>query len=232
MSCSHGRSVLLLATVLVLSPCSSSRADRGGSDVDTCLECHRPARHGLPMHPMGVRPARSRGLPLEDGRITCLTCHRRHGVTIESTREADFHLRRQPPRLCGSCHVDGQGRWDRPHALYADTIHGGPRLAGWGADDDRGIDPVSMRCLSCHDGSSAPSVDNGRSGGIGTEGGANHPVGMSGGLLAVRADADGAARWVAGRVSCASCHRLYGRPRPHLAEPTSMDRLCQGCHHY
>ncbi|MDQ7005854.1 MAG: cytochrome c3 family protein [Acidobacteriota bacterium] len=231
MPARHGFQPLFFACLVMLSSPAVVPAEVPVRD-EVCLECHLPARHGLSMHPLGVRPTRSGKLPLVDGLVGCSTCHERHGSTLETSVADDFHLRLQPPLLCASCHRGADGRWDRPHALYADTIHGGSRLAGGDGGLAR-FDALSLRCLSCHDGNSAPAAAFTEGPSMG-ETGRSHPIGVAFRRSATAAviDDQGPARWFGGRVGCTSCHRLYGSPSPHLPASSGLDRLCQGCHRY
>jgi predicted CXXCH cytochrome family protein len=65
---------------------------------DLCLECHRD-RRSPNEHKVDI-PARTevKGLPLFDGKITCLTCHDPHANTYGSM------LRMTAGDLCMVCH--------------------------------------------------------------------------------------------------------------------------------
>lgn len=104
------------------------------------------------------------------------------------------------------------------------------------------IDPVSMECISCHDGTIA-KVANHRI----SEGNTNrvksietiigaHPVGMDydkfrGDKKYVTAENLAAdIILIDGKVGCASCHNLLGRNDKYLAVDNSKSSLCFSCH--
>lgn len=66
---------------------------------ELCLECHpdrkSPAEHRVDMMP--TMPVLN--LPLEDGKMTCVTCHDPHGK-----EPFPKMLRARPSKLCGMCH--------------------------------------------------------------------------------------------------------------------------------
>jgi len=63
-----------------------------------CIDCH-PERTAPAEHKVDVVPAvEVRGLPLTDGKITCVTCHDPHRNTFGSL------LRKKQTDLCLSCH--------------------------------------------------------------------------------------------------------------------------------
>ena len=64
-----------------------------------CLDCHRD-RTSPAEHKVDVAPAMPvKGLPLTDGKITCVTCHDPHG-NLNGTM-----LRMRPKELCTVCHT-------------------------------------------------------------------------------------------------------------------------------
>lgn len=207
---------------------------------ETCLECHAELAQRPGTHPLGVpAPARLEGrLPTEGGRIACLTCHVPHGIGVMTAGAApapEAHLRAAPPALCAFCHFDRSGRWDHPHNLYADALHGGTRLAlpivGGGL-----VDPVSERCLACHDGAQAAAAPHT----IRVTGqlGESHPIGVPvrvgwhphGAMRPVEEIESRGVRLFDGRVGCGSCHRLYARRRGLPAAPFERSELCFSCH--
>ncbi len=219
---------LLAAGLLLAQPAVA--ADRS----DFCLECHAMAAGTVAPHPCfvpiaGVVSGNASGLPLDDGKMTCLTCHTGHGPEPDPAGAAKFFLRVDAPGLCGRCHM-ANGQWDRPHAYYADSIHGGARLAL--PAQDPAHDAFSDRCLLCHG-------DGERPAGIPNPGAAilashSHPLawyGERGGTDYARpADVDPAVRFVDGRVSCVTCHRLQGRSEYQLAKSRKRGELCLSCH--
>lgn len=65
----------------------------------TCLKCHPGSKND---HPLGViSRITPEKLPLDNGKITCVTCHEPHGKdTIGTLLRMDFNS------LCLSCHWD------------------------------------------------------------------------------------------------------------------------------
>jgi predicted CXXCH cytochrome family protein len=211
---------------------------------EACDECHeRVSDQLMPGHPIDVPIAgriagRATGLPLARGRITCLTCHTGHGREGHAAADPDFFLRATVPDLCARCHLGPSGLWDQPHAQYADTVHGGPRLAGPAPSGEDGsrpeIDAFSQRCLACHGSlalaanfeSTPPriAVDH------------SHPIGdyslarpTAFGRYRAAEEVTLPARLVNGRVSCASCHRVYSLSRS-IVTGGNRRQLCLSCH--
>ncbi len=225
---------------LALAPLPALASD--GSEL--CVTCHvRAPQSDMPTHPIDV-PVLGRvsgdaaGLPLDAGRVTCLTCHAGHGPAGREAADADFFLRVTVPELCARCHRAASGAWDTPHAQYPDTVHGGPRLAGpapAGLDGtEPEVDDFSKRCLACHGGAELvpdfpgmpPQIEVGHSHPL-IDYGSARPT--RGGVYRAAAEIGPSARLVEGRVSCASCHRVYGSHRA-LTTTESRRALCLGCH--
>lgn len=145
---------------------------------------------------------------------------------------------------CSVCHI--------PHA------DAGPKIGKWeqNARTDvspyRGLGgvpgPLSMRCLSCHDGSTAtdtfvdetvglalsPRERVSRMGDLSR----NHPIGVTypsrrrAYQPASRVTASGRVRLFGGKVECTSCHdphNRYGLPAM-LVMPNDQSQLCYACH--
>jgi len=68
------------------------------SDInELCSGCHQE-RLAAGEHKVGVKsPAKANGLPLADGKMTCITCHDPHS-------QAPSMLRRSGEEVCISCH--------------------------------------------------------------------------------------------------------------------------------
>ncbi|MEW6218287.1 MAG: cytochrome c3 family protein [Thermodesulfobacteriota bacterium] len=75
------------------------------TNITICYTCHKEAKDVL-SHPVNVYPREGMTIPeeyntLEDGRITCNSCHADHGASIE------FRLRKPSKKeLCIGCHKD------------------------------------------------------------------------------------------------------------------------------
>ena len=102
-----------------------------------------------------------------------------------------------------------------------------------------GLDPFSVICLTCHDGSIASGIENGVQGGLdnnGHIGNGNHPIGMSYAgytrrnfyipLGALNNDIV----MVGGKMGCLSCHNPQNPEKFHLARSNGRSRLCLSCH--
>ncbi len=238
---SFGRAAVAGALfALVLAPLPALASD--GSEL--CVTCHvRAPESEMPNHPLDV-PVAGRvsgdasGLPLDGGRVSCLTCHTGHGPEGREAADADFFLRVTVPELCARCHRAASGTWDTAHAQYADTVHGGPRLAGpepAGLDTTAPeLDPFSQRCMACHGGAelvpdfpgTPPHVEVGHSHPL-IHYGSARPT--RGGVYRAAEEIGPSARLVDGRVSCASCHRVYGSHRDRTTTE-SRRQLCLSCH--
>lgn len=65
---------------------------------ELCLDCH-PDRKAPSEHVVDVIPSMDvQSLPLDNGKISCITCHDPHNSYFESM------LRTSPEKLCGICH--------------------------------------------------------------------------------------------------------------------------------
>ncbi|RMF76621.1 MAG: hypothetical protein D6738_00950 [Acidobacteria bacterium] len=209
---------------------------------ESCLECHADHAFDDASHPLGVPAPAQLGdrLPTVRGLVACVTCHRGHAepAPVPDETGGEFMLRARPEVLCAACHREASGRWDRPHALYADTIHGGarPALGGRRVADAGQLDLVSRRCLACHDDTHGAAVPYAvqASGTLGR----SHPIGVMLASLgtpvapAPRAEdlAREGVRLFDGRVGCGSCHRLFSRRPARLAMEMERSRLCLSCH--
>lgn len=211
----------------------------GGPSQD-CLACHAAAKNDLLPHPLDVPvlgrvPGLAEGLPLWNGTLTCLTCHQGHRG---KSGTSPFNLRQAPPDLCGACHRDAEGHWDRGHAPYADTVHGGAHLALFAdtPDLEGPGQPVGDRCLVCHSASPPgkglpappPSINPSIS----------HPMGpyaaAAAGRRGLRRESllPAALRLQEGKVTCATCHRLFGGGHYHMPINGARKETCLGCHSF
>ncbi len=201
----------------------------------SCITCHQ-MDHVL-SHPIGVRPRGSvpLTLPLEEGKVGCITCHdpALHRQTIRS-----YALREgmEGAGLCRQCHGDGAG--SHPHArggfrahLAASTTRSG---AGVG-----GLDSESQTCMSCHDGSLASDAGSHRRFTSMGEGNTEHPVGVAyvgGGKrlsemrLIPTSRLDPRIRLFEGKMGCGSCHSPYSRTPSKLLMSNAGSKLCLSCH--
>lgn len=108
--------------------------------VQTCRGCHPTAD----MHPVGMAPNKikvAQGWPLEDGKVTCATCHAEPAHGGEAAKlSAPWHRGGPYPsvtRFCYACHeAEGYTRTS-PHRPEA------------------GEDPTDSSCSACHSGTPA-----------------------------------------------------------------------------
>jgi len=206
---------------------------------------------GIMNHPVHVLPSALMsvpdGWPLdEEGGITCLTCHMRIPTDVSGfdPRLRDFsHDGGHPEDFCAKCHDSGDGESAASvHWLALGRAHVGAGLES----SDPGVpalDKHSRECLTCHDGVNAIESANASPwhrlrGDFGNEG-KNHPVGME-------YRATGRPSYMSplrpayllpdevplpeGKVSCISCHDLFGDTPYLLTVPIEGSQLCLTCH--
>ena len=190
-------------------------------------------------HPEGIRPPFSipASLPLEDGLLTCVTCHRddaaSHGVS--RARHDGFLRSRAVGRAqCAQCHQRLDGTANRSHAISVGRAHldaaKQPALGAGQPTGDPAIDQESRSCLSCHDGSGAKGL------------GVGHPVGVLYDKpyrgserrrrlsLTPARSLDARVRLPEGQVGCGSCHSPYAGLEKMLVMTNDRGELCKSCH--
>ena len=111
-------SAILQITIMTGAPEGGDRKFHQSKEKKDCLQCHKgngdalkPEMAGICVschktqkekdHRIGI-PAgekRAKNLPLEDGKVTCHTCHDPHGSRFRA------YLRTRPEDLCSSCHI-------------------------------------------------------------------------------------------------------------------------------
>lgn len=203
-----------------------------------CLQCHVPDANFS--HPSQVVPQMTvpASMPLEGGKVTCITCHDNTMAGHASNRRAvkPGPLLRTTENatgaFCNECHTDSRtisrasmhpGAVSRAHERF--TL-GGHALVG--QDDSR-------NCLSCHDGSIATDVSgksmtgarNVASHGTGTSypGGGNAALGLK-----PRPRLEAALRLPADRVACITCHSMYSHEKKLVVKSNANSALCLSCH--
>ena len=190
-------------------------------------------------------------LPLDDGKITCRTCHTAHATGSSVSLANTVFLRMQNDRgqLCNACHADeaaGPKTGSHPlakmdialpksladigahaggdgHQVVCQTCH----AAHGGTDEKllvRGMD-ASQQCLSCHE-QLKPLMWR--------PGAHEHTLDMPVRDQTQRqAIADmGTSLGPDGKLSCLSCHKVHhGTPGQSMLADTLVDsRLCIRCH--
>ncbi len=235
----HG--VIAGALALFLSSASDPLGDPGGPSVEPRLRCE--GCHVFPVeitHPVGVPGLPVEGLPLAEGRIDCLTCHRDPSDDPDHRRSgAGAELRRPLNTLCLACHPAAvQQTGAVGHAMYVGRAHltaVEPKGAAVGLDHE------SRLCLGCHDGSIAPSakvteLTGASAWGAGSDISSAHPVGVDYdpfrrmGALRPDLSLSPGVRLFDDRVGCGSCHSPYAGQEHLLSVEMRGDRLCLSCH--
>lgn len=231
------------------SASGSTLLPSGRSVSQTCADCHTLDQRFS--HPVGVVPlmAVPPELPLENGRITCTTCHdfdaashqlagQRHNSLLRTTRTDGS--------LCAACHNSYDQNRQSMHATSFGRAHidlsGKSRHALSSAD----LDAETRTCLGCHDGTLAPDVGTGGDGIPGTHV-RSHPVGIAyvggkrpgaellisrGGFGQLRPVSmlDSRLRLFNQQVGCGTCHSPYAKEKGLLVMSNDHSRLCLSCH--
>lgn len=201
----------------------------------TCAHCHQN-RAGELSHPLNVIPAMvlPKGMPLAQGRLSCLTCHYAHPDS-EGNRPRTMALLRKPGRgaaFCRNCHRSEKGT----HLIYG-TIH---VVSSRKSRSGGRLDQQSLQCAECHD--RHVSIVS-KAAGTGRwqpfdPSRANHPVGVSyprststhprnyqpAGLLPREI------RLYDGKIGCGTCHNIYSKEKKMLVLDNSGSHLCLSCH--
>lgn len=132
--------------------------------VKNCLACHPSEDH----HPIGMQPKEIKvavGWPLEDGKVTCATCHAEPGCSADRAREAPYLRGGNPAggikEFCYRCHESTSAssrssphpKEGRPAADGSCSVcHAGvpkPNVAP--AEAHLRLEPTKV-CLTCHPG--------------------------------------------------------------------------------
>ncbi len=208
------------------------------ADPQSCSACHR--FEGVHSHPVNIRALEVPGssLPLQDGRLTCLTCH--DAGVDHATGRAPVGVRGgSAAALCVTCHSGGDGGTKAMHAAAIGRAHlshkreTGSRAFG-------GLDAESAMCVSCHDGASAKEAGSHSVRMMSSELLADHPIGVKlmatertrGGdfRIASPGSIDRRIRLFDGNLGCGSCHSAYSK-EPHLLVMNNRgSKMCLSCH--
>jgi predicted CXXCH cytochrome family protein len=229
-------------TVLAMRGLTPSAGPGWGGAV-SCQSCHRA--DALFSHPIGVAPVgvNAPGLPLQAGRMTCLTCHTEaapdHGMSRGLADGSNAMLRAASAEaLCGQCHMGsqrGSGHTRgvaRAHLSWPNNKRGGGRSRFE-------LDVETQNCLSCHDGTVAQDVAV--RAGDRPEGShvSSHPVGVpqaprlgrnSIAPMVPATAVNHRVRLFDGNVGCGSCHSLYSKEAKLLVMSNFRSALCLSCH--
>lgn len=243
-TCGHRSRTLVLSGLLAATAVIAG-ADRAETDYSDPKLRFGPGQWN---HPVGMRPssfvAIPDGWPLDaNGAITCKTCHKRipafGGASPTFLRAAvagDSGLH----GFCARCHGGGEGfsartmHWQVAGAAHIRATNDGAKVTV------ASLDGQSRRCLGCHDGVSATESNGGNhTGGFAGGRGREHPVGVEYGRIRGRRQKaplrprellPDDIRLPDGRVSCVSCHNLYGDDAKLLSVPIQDSKLCFTCH--
>jgi predicted CXXCH cytochrome family protein len=208
-----------------------------------CGRCHQI--DSIFTHPVGVIPTMDvpSNLPLQDGRITCVTCHDNSAESHAQARDNHTSMLRDSNvvgNFCTQCHDPHETTRSSQHGAVLGRAH----LAWPGNSDEQTtanageFDQETQTCLTCHDGSvsmEAP-IAEGNSNTFAAE----HPVGVSlmgqhlqsGTLFQLRSPGtiDHRIRLFDGRIGCTSCHSPFSTEPKLLVMPNRKSRLCLSCH--
>lgn len=214
-----------------------------------CVSCH--AIDAAFSHPVGFMPGRSlpEAMPLQNGRMTCLTCHEDDAgahTRVRGRGDPMLRLGLEGRALCLSCHESSPFSKTGGHSMAVSKAHliwahDKPDRAVRGARG--GLDAESSSCLECHDGTIASAVGTKRAGAEIASFGANqtHPVGVpfrdrSGKdrsldmRLVSPHTLDPRIRLFDGSVGCGSCHSMYSPHENKLVMSNQRSALCLSCH--
>lgn len=212
-----------------------------------CQGCHGKILTEGYMHPLNVRPRNVRvpaDFPLSrSGEIVCSTCHDIHSPHLTPYGAPSRYLRRleEGSKFCEACHMKASTK--AGHAGGMGEAHFQSKYVQTSASQM--IDPLSMNCISCHDGSYASSVriragtwphrkelmphDDG-----------SHPIGVDyeraraargrRTLLRPIGMVDRRIQFFDGKVGCGSCHDPYSTIEKRLVMSDERSRLCFACH--
>lgn len=219
---------------------SSGLTAAAPSGSQSCQRCH--LLDVAFNHPTNVRPTMAvpAHLPLDQGRVTCTTCHTQ---TQHTGRGVGPMLRPMVAveSFCAQCHQSSAAGRSNVHASNTERAHLRPKSS----DSTRSraparLDDESLSCMSCHDGATAVDVGS-HSGMSGAPaiGPREHPIGVA---YPTSAIGDGEHRLVAPQrlderirlfdqaIGCGSCHSIYSGQDNLLVMSNQRSRLCLSCH--
>jgi len=178
--------------------------------------------------------------------LTCFTCHQAipsedgasnpklRGAGNEGTDRIAF---------CARCHAEGETTTAASmHWRAAGSAHVGIDNESQSRASGGGLDAESRRCLTCHDGVSAPDAVNSGSTHASfsfAEAGRNHPIGVPFPASTPRGYdvpfrnpslLPPEIRLPGGTVGCVSCHNVYNPAPAKLTVPIEGSALCMTCH--
>jgi predicted CXXCH cytochrome family protein len=219
----------------------ASAPSTGWTD-NRCGSCHRI--DPLFSHPVGVAPTMAvpENLPLQQGQITCVTCHDDRAVAHAAARATHSPLLRETTSnrkgFCAQCHDLSEHSRKGQHGTALGKAH-----LAWAKKGNSlraspgGFDEETQTCLSCHDGlvSSDVAMTQAAAGRVDLI--PDHPIGASMSLgnlndfhLRAPENLDARIRLFDGRVGCNSCHSPYSSHPKLLVMSNHKSQLCLSCH--
>jgi hypothetical protein len=183
--------------------------------VETCRGCHPTAD----MHPVGIKPVDVpvvESWPLEDGLLTCATCHAEPAHGGEDVLPPPYHRGGpydSPLDLCYACHQRSNYTRDDPHHPdvardpedgSCSACHTTLPTTGASPEESNLRDGPADACSVCHDASLHAGATEHLGGLVDAARRAELPA-----TVALQAD---------GRVQCWSCHEVHGDSQPSTAK--------------
>lgn len=179
--------IVALAVALSLRPGEVSATTRLGTSPhdkpDACVACHAPGTDGRPgaplpvvatcrschpdadMHPVGVAPHDTpvpAGWPLEDGKLSCATCHAEPSCSADRADVAPWFRGGNPDRtldFCYRCHAPARLERSNPHLPTTEggtdgctACHSGRPEPGAAVAASRLRLAPAEACATCHPG--------------------------------------------------------------------------------
>jgi len=198
----------------------------------------------LTSHPVDVTPSMEvpENLPLEHGRVTCITCHDTSSTQSSAALRSGPVSTLRDPRIneafCTQCHKTVERSRQSQHPLALGRAHlRGATTSGESAVSLGRFDAGTNLCLSCHDGLMASDAGTSPPQFDGLLG--NHPLGVSmrqsqgvsrDDALKAPALLDRRIRLFADKVGCNSCHSPYSSEKKLLVMSNQGSQLCLSCH--
>jgi len=225
------------------------------ASADINQGCSQPACHeydSILNHPVNVIATGSppSHLPLENARITCLTCHSEQPSAFDNDPAEDTEPQLRIPDsidLCASCHnqmtgtMRQQSHWTFSTRAHLASIKPQSTSHKQAEQSIDGIDAESRTCLSCHEDVTVtipalyetPAEKSARWAQM-----ADHPIGMDYQRVALRKGSylrfpltnPEQIRMFDGKVGCGSCHSPYADQHANLVQDNSRSELCRRCH--
>jgi predicted CXXCH cytochrome family protein len=171
---------------------------------------------------------------LEDGRLSCITCHFVHPFSIKF-KKFTYSLLRRPGKgkpFCSACH-----RFDENDHIVFENLH----MESYQLTDlNSQVDTYTLQCIECHNdkvGTGVGLVDAGK-GRYSSSLRLNHPIGVSYVNVSTikphkfnpPSMLSPEIRLVKDKVGCGTCHNAYSKNGAMLVRSNSRSRLCLACH--